>query len=69
MFLKHTPTGDLVEILDMADLTNPRSSEVRGRFHSGEELQEATSFSKRELAFPSGEALPRCWVAPHYKAH
>jgi hypothetical protein len=35
--------------------------------HNGEELQEPHHFSKAELTFPSGEALPRCWVDAQYR--
>ncbi len=68
MFLKHTPTGDLVEILDVGVLTNPCEASVSGRFHAGEELQEPSEFAKADLAFPSDEALPRCWVDADYNA-
>ena len=42
---------------------------VMGRFHAGEELQEAEQFAKTNLSFPSGEALPRCWLDPAYQLH
>lgn len=66
MYLKHKPSGDLVEVLDLEALFDPFTSDVRGRFHAGEELQESASFRKAELIFPSGEKLPRCWVDAHY---
>lgn len=66
MYLKHTPSGDLVEVLDMRALIDPTQTRVAGRFHAGEELQDPANFVKSELAFPSGEILPRCWVDPHY---
>ncbi len=40
---------------------------VPGRFHAGEELGDPLTFEKADLAFPSGEELPRCWVDPDYK--
>jgi len=67
MYLKHRPTGDLVEVLDLRSLIDPFREKVAGRFHAGEELQEPASFAKAELFFPSGEALPRCWIDPHYR--
>jgi hypothetical protein len=67
MYLKHRSSGDLVEILVFADLFNPYSADVEGRFHHGEETQEREKFSKESLVFPSGEALPRCWTDPHYR--
>ncbi|MEJ2566736.1 MAG: acetyltransferase [Gammaproteobacteria bacterium] len=67
MYLKHKVSGSLVEILDVAALCDPCRETVPGRYHAGEELQEPTDFSKQELDFPSGEALPRSWVDRHYK--
>ncbi len=67
MYLKHKPSGDLVEILDVALLIDPCRGEVKGRFHAGEEMQDPENFSKSELVFPSGETLPQCWLDRHYK--
>ena len=67
MYLKHKPTGDMVEILDLASLFDPFRSEVTGRFHAGEELQEPASFEKSGLFFPSGESLPLCWTDGTYR--
>jgi len=67
MYLKHAASGDLVEILDMKSLADPYRKQVVGRFHAGEELQDPANFAKGELMFPSGEALPRCWVDPNYR--
>lgn len=67
MYLKHQPSSDLVEILDLEAVVDPCKPEVSGRFHAGEELQEPEVFKKAELIFPSGEPLPRCWLDPHYK--
>ena len=67
MYLKHKPTGDLVEILDLSSLFDPFRSEVTGRFHCGEELQEPASFEKSGLLFPSGETLPVCWTDGTYR--
>ncbi len=67
MYLKHKPSGDLVEVLDIASLTDPYRSKVAGRFHAGEELQDPANFNKAELIFPSGEPLPRCWIDPLYR--
>jgi hypothetical protein len=68
MFLKHRPTGNMVEVTDLALLFDPFKPALRGRLHAGEELQETEDFRKAELVFPSGEALPRCWVDPKYRA-
>lgn len=67
MYLKHQPTGDLVEVLDIASLIDPYRTKLAGRFHSGEELQDPANFAKAELIFPSGEPLPRCWIDPTYR--
>jgi len=67
MYLLHRPSGSLVEVLDAAALADPCRGEVAGRFHAGEELQEPEPFPKAELAFPSGEPLPRCWVDPRWR--
>jgi hypothetical protein len=67
MYLKHKPTGDLVEILDLRSLIDPYRAKAVGRFHAGEEMQDPANFSKAEMIFPSGESLPRCWVDPQYR--
>ncbi|NJO42235.1 MAG: acetyltransferase [Cyanobacteria bacterium CRU_2_1] len=67
MFLTHKPTDVLVEVMDLIDLFNPCCSEITGREHAGEELQDPTTFLKAELMFPSGEALPRCWLDRYYR--
>lgn len=67
MYLKHKPSGDLVEVMDLAALFDPNKDAIVGRFHAGEELQDPATFAKSELIFPSGEALPRCWLDVHYR--
>jgi len=67
MYLKHRPSNDLIEILDLRTLFDPFRDTVAGRFHSGEELQDPANFGKAELIFPSGEALPVCWTDGKYK--
>jgi len=67
MYLKHRPSNDLVEILDLRTLFDPFRDTVVGRFHSGEELQDPANFGKAELIFPSGEALSVCWTDGKYK--
>lgn len=66
MFLFHKPTQTLVEILTIEKLFNSCANEVTGIMHAGEELQEPDSYLKSEMIFPSGEALPRCWLDLHY---
>jgi hypothetical protein len=53
--------------LSLGDLFNPLHSYVIGRLHVGEEMQDAEKFEKVGLIFPSGEALPLCWVDVHYR--
>jgi len=68
MFLKQKEQGHLLEVLSMKDLINPLHQEIVGRLHYGEELQDPEKFPKSNLVFPSGEALPRCWVDVHYRS-
>jgi hypothetical protein len=67
MFLKQKAQGHLLEVLSMKDLINPLHDYIVGRLHYGEELQDPEKFMKDDLVFPSGEALPRCWVDVHYR--
>jgi hypothetical protein len=68
MYLKHLPSGDLVEVLGLKELFDPFRTSVVARFHHGEELQDPEHFAKSDLVFPSGEALPQAWLDPEYKA-
>ncbi len=67
MYLKHTPSSDLVEVLNFKELIDPCQKHITGRSHVGEEMQEPALFQKTTLIFPSGEALPQCWIDPDYK--
>ena len=69
MFLQHQSNGALVEILSLETLFNPIQTKVKGRFHAGEEMQDVEYFTKSHLEFPSGEALPQCWLDAHYREH
>ena len=62
MFLKHVPTNDLVEVIDLTDVINPHSPTILARSHASEVIQHPENFLKTELAFPSGESLPVCWI-------
>lgn len=68
MFLQHKPSGDLIEIMNPENLYDPCQHQIMGRFHAGEEMQEPEIFLKADLIFPSGEALPICWLDPDYRA-
>lgn len=67
MLLRDKTNAHIVEIADMAELTDLFRDEVSGRYHYGEEVQEPEIFKKSNLAFLSGEPLPRCWTDPHYR--
>lgn len=67
MFLKQRSSGHLIEILDQAALFDPHNASFRGRLNIGEDIPEEESFSKEDVCFPSGEALPRCWLDAHYR--
>lgn len=67
MLLKQKSTGHMVEVLSLVDLINLNRSDLVGRYQEGEEQQDAQKFSKDDLIFLSGEALPRCWTDPHYR--
>ncbi|QSA96889.1 acetyltransferase [Methylococcus sp. EFPC2] len=67
MFLKQKKDGHLVEVLSLNDLVNPTHKTLVGRFHYGEEVQDADKFLKTDLQFQSGEDLPRCWLDVHYR--
>lgn len=66
MFLKTRADGSLLEVLNLRQLMDPFAVAVEGRLHAGEEIQDPGAVAKRDLVFPSGEALPRCWQDPHY---
>jgi hypothetical protein len=68
MFLKLRDADDesLLEVLDLKQLMDPFATEVLGRLHAGEELQDPGPVRKDHLVFPSGETLPRCWVEGHH---
>jgi len=68
MYLRDKQSGDLIEVLDMAAMVDPCLAQLQGRFHAGEELQDAGTFAKGDLEFPSGEQLPRCWVDASYRS-
>lgn len=67
MFLKDKGKDDLVEVLTLMDLFDPFCKTLVGRYQHGEEAQDPEKFNKADLCFPSGEALPRCWIDAHYR--
>ena len=68
MYLRDKASGDLVEVMDLSAMVDPCVAELKGRFHAGEELQDPALYAKGDLEFPSGEALPRCWIDAEYRA-
>jgi hypothetical protein len=69
MFLLNKSSDTTIEIKDLETLFNPLKNEVEGRMQEGQEEQDPTPFPKQELAFASGEDLPRCWVDPNYRTN
>ena len=67
MSLKDKTNDELVEILTLKELFDPFQGEVSGRYQQGEEVQDPEKLKKSELLFPSGEALPKCWIELHYR--
>ena len=67
MFLKDKSSDDLIEVLSLQDLFDPFCDKLVGRFQHGEERQDPETFAKSGLVFPSGEALPKCWLDAHYR--
>lgn len=67
MFLSEKKSGDLVEIIDTHELSNPFKTKLLVQFQRGEDLAEPEIMEKSELCFPSGEALPTCWLDGHYR--
>jgi hypothetical protein len=69
MFLKQKDTGHLVEVLSIEDVYDPCQPNVIARSHAGQEMQDAETYPKDNLMFPSGEPLPLCWIDRHYHEH
>ncbi len=69
MFLKSRNSENMVDVSQMAELTNLYHDKVLGCYQNGEEMQDLQEFKKSELVFLSGEELPRCWTDPNYRVH
>jgi hypothetical protein len=67
MFLKDVKSGDLVEVVDVAEVTDPTTTEVTVRYQAGEERGDPVKMAKAGLVFPSDEKLPKCWLDAHYR--
>lgn len=66
MLLKSKEDGELVEINEVTDLIDPFKSEVMAQMQAGQNEQPPEPFEKSALVFPSGEALPQCWLDSNY---
>ncbi len=69
MFLKQKDEDDLIKISEVDVLFDPTESHVKGQIQAGQNEQPPESFQKTGLIFPSGEALPQCWVDANYRAN
>lgn len=69
MFLKHIPSNDLVEAMNLHEVFDPFVNIIAARTQAGEDTMDLGDYSKSDLVFPSGEALPRCWCDSHYREH
>ncbi len=67
MLLQLKENGELVKIVDVQELINPNTDTVQAKEQQGQEEQQADSYKKENLVFPSGESLPRCWMDANYK--
>ena len=67
MFLRETKSKHLVEVMNLGDLFDPTKPGFTGRYNWGEDVPPPEQFAKSDVVFPSGEALPRCWVDVHYR--
>ncbi|MBI4782230.1 MAG: acetyltransferase [Oscillatoriophycideae cyanobacterium NC_groundwater_1537_Pr4_S-0.65um_50_18] len=68
MLLHNKDIKSLVEINDFQALIDPNQDEVTAQSQSGEEEQDPEPMQKKNLIFPSGEDLPRCWVDANYES-
>jgi hypothetical protein len=67
MLLKSKEDDGLVEINEVSDLIDPFKEEVMVQMQEGQNEQPPEPVKKSDLVFPSGEALPLCWLDSNYK--
>ncbi|HZG38089.1 MAG TPA: acetyltransferase [Nodosilinea sp.] len=67
MFVKSTEDQTLIKVTDVTELIDPMNDQVQGQLQDGQEEQPPQTFEKSQLQFPSGEALPQCWIDPDYQ--
>jgi len=68
MLVRNVNNGDLAQVENLEQLTDPNEKTVMIHYFAGEEIGDSTSANKTDFVFPSGEALPKCWLDPHYRA-
>lgn len=68
MLLVSKETKNLIKISEIEELVDPFKSQVTGKIQAGQNEQPPESFDKSNLAFPSGESLPLCWLDSDYKS-
>jgi hypothetical protein len=64
MLLKHKQSGELVEVLDLFELTSPTEPKLVACLQWDEDVPDPRCYDKHDLCFPSGETLPDCWITP-----
>ncbi len=67
MFLQNKESEVLIKVMDLESLFSPLDTKVEGRSQAGEEEQPPRLYDKQQLAFPSGEELPQCWLDKDYR--
>jgi len=67
MFLRNLDNGDLAQVVELTELTDPNSSSVTIRYQAGEEEGDPVRVEKAGLTFASSEVLPKCWRDAHYR--
>ncbi|MEC4819842.1 MAG: acetyltransferase [Scytonema sp. PMC 1069.18] len=67
MLLQLKESGELVKVVDVQELIDPNQDNIRAKEQQGQEEQQADSYQKEQLVFPSGENLPRCWIDANYR--
>ncbi|GAB4523210.1 MAG: hypothetical protein Tsb0014_00550 [Pleurocapsa sp.] len=70
MLLKSKKNDGLIKISfsELEELIDPFQEEIKGQIQAGQNEQPPESFKKADLAFPSGENLPVCWLDQNYKS-
>lgn len=68
MLLKNKQDEGLIQIAQLDELIDPFQDKVTGQIQAGQNEQPPEPFSKKDLVFPSGESLPKCWLDSDYKS-